>query len=159
MPELPTTTDKDATTRLACEIAQTNPDRFNEAVHANTYPCAPKTTPGKARSFDVDDIVALRIYQREMDNGMSAAAAGKKACLVREFMMNHPGARRVFILATDFRPWDRLVPEFDVNAEVIMINSKQGIDVVGFEMIDLDWHRARVVLAINSWRPVVGEAD
>ena len=145
----PTRTDLRASTRLACEIAGIKPDRFNEAVHANFYPCAPKTTPGKARSFDTDDVVALRIYQRALNSGMSAAAAGDKACRVREFMQCYPDASRVFIVATNFSMMDRFLPEFDATADHLMINRSQSIDVIGCEVINLDWHRMFVVRDIT----------
>ncbi|GGH53138.1 hypothetical protein GVY41_09070 [Frigidibacter albus] len=150
MIDLPTKTNLRATTKLACEIANTNPDRFNEAIHAGFYPCAPKTTPGKARSFSVDDIVALRQYQGEMDRGMSAAAAGAKACKILDFMQVYPDAPRVFIVATSFGSMDRLLPEFDVTQGFIMINDKQQIDVIGCEVINLDWHRVRIVHYITE---------
>lgn len=159
MTDHPKTTDRVATTKLACRIADTRPDRFNEAVHAGFYPCAPRTTPGVARSFNVDDIVALRLYQRGMDAGMSAAAAGAKACKIREFMAAHPGARRVYIVATDFKVLDYLLPEFDLAQEFIKINSTQSVDVIGCEVIDLDWHRVRVTHALNTEPVRVGEAD
>ncbi|WP_299841717.1 hypothetical protein [uncultured Paracoccus sp.] len=159
MTSYPTKSDLLATTKLACEIANINADRFNEAVHANFYPCAPKTTPGKARTFDVDDIVALRLYQRSMDAGMSAAAAGEKACKVREFMQANPDASRVYIISTDFKVLDYFLPDWDVKQDLIKINATQAIDVIGFEMIDLDWHRVRAVHYITEAdkRRVVGD--
>ncbi|MFC3169852.1 hypothetical protein [Paracoccus fontiphilus] len=150
MTNLPTKTNLLATTKLACEIANINPDRFNESIHSNFYPCAPKTSPGKARSFNVDDIVALRLYQRSISAGMSAAAAGTKACKVREFMQTSPDASRVYIVATDFEVVDYLLPDWDVTQTKIMINATQAIDVIGCEVIDLDWHRVRVVHYITE---------
>lgn len=144
MTDLPTKTSLRATTKLACEIAKTHPDRFNEAVHANFYPCAPRTTPGKARSFAVDDIVALRLYQREMDAGMSASAAGAKVCAIREFMQVSPDAPRVFIIKTPLGDPDYL-SEFDMRQDFTMINDRQALEVISCEMIDLNWHRARIV--------------
>lgn len=150
MSNTPTKTAMRATTKLACEIANTHSDRFNEAIHAEFYLCAPKTTPGKARSFDVDDIVALRLYQRFMNAGMSSSAAGEKACKVREFMQGYPDAPRVFIVATDFRVLDYLLPEFDLSQNFIMINHSQSVEVIGCDVINLDWHRARVVHYITA---------
>lgn len=159
MTSYPTKSDLLATTKLACEIANINADRFNEAVHASFYPCAPKTTPGKARTFDVNDIVALRLYQRAMDAGMSAAAAGEKACKIRAFIQEQPDASRVYIVATDFKTLDYLLPDWDFTRETIKINATQAIDVIGCEMIDLDWHRIRVVHYITEAdkRRVVGD--
>lgn len=150
MTNLPTKTNLRATTKLACQIANINPDRFNESIHSNFYPCAPRTTPGKAREFDTDDIVALRLYQRSIEAGMSAAAAGTKACKVREFMQANPEASRVYIVATDFKTVDYLLPDWDMTNPMIKINATQSIDVIGCEMIDLDWHRIRVVHYITE---------
>lgn len=159
MNDYPKNTNRVATTKLACSIANTHADRFNEAVHAGFYPCAPKTRPGVARSFNVDDIVALRLYQRSMDAGLSAAAAGEKACKIREFMAAHPDAGRVFIVATDFKVLDYLLPDFDVNATEIKINMTQAVDVIGCDVINLDWHRVRVTHYLDSAPVIVGEAD
>lgn len=159
MTDYPKNTDRVATTKLACRIANTHPDRFNEAVHAGTYPCAPKTSPGVARWFNVDDIVALRLYQRSMDAGMSAGAAGEKACKIREYMAAHPEARRVYIVATDFKVLDYFLSDFDVTQDFIKINSTQSVDVIGCEVIDLDWHRVRVTHYLNNEPVRVGEAD
>ncbi|WP_333830465.1 hypothetical protein [Pararhodobacter sp.] len=158
MNNLPTKTDLRASTKLACEIAHTHPDRLNESIHAGFYPCAPKTTPGKARSFGVDDIVALRLYQRFMDKGMSAGAAGAKACKIREFMQISPDAAHVYMVDTDMGNPDCLA-EFDTTQGFIMINSKQSLEVIGCEMFDLNWHRKRVVYYITEAdkRRVVGD--
>lgn len=150
MTDYPTKTSLRASTKLACEIANINPDRFNEAVHASFYPCAPKTTPGKARSFDVDDVVALRLYEQFMGTGMSAASAGAKACLIREYMQANPDAPRVFIVATSFKVVDYVLSDWDVTKSEIMINGDQAIDVTGCEMFDLNWHRVRVVHYITD---------
>lgn len=69
-----------ARTKLACKIARIDPARFNEAVHFNKYACAPRTTPGSARIFYQDDIVALMIYGMLTDMGQSADSAGALAC-------------------------------------------------------------------------------
>lgn len=69
-----------ARTKLACEIARIDPARFNEAVHFNKYHCAPSTSPGSARVFTEDDIVALMIYRQMLDAGMSSEKAGAYAC-------------------------------------------------------------------------------
>ena len=138
------------TTKLACEIAETNPDRFNEAVHAGFYPCAPQTTPGKARSFGADDIVALRLYQGFIKAGMSAATAGAKACKIRQFMETHPDAPMVFIIGTAFDPVDYLLAEFDLSQPVIDLDGTQVLEVTSCEVINLDWHRERVVHYITE---------
>jgi len=51
-----------AKTKLACEMAYMDQTKLNENISDGTYPCAPKTTPGAARIFEVEDIMALRIF-------------------------------------------------------------------------------------------------
>ena len=69
-------------TALACEMAQLNRDRFNEAVAANFYPCAPETRPGSSRIFSIEDCVALYIYARLIDDGVPPNRAGAMICEV-----------------------------------------------------------------------------
>lgn len=69
-----------ARAKLACEIAGIDPQRFNEMVHAGHYPCAPATRPGSARIFEIDEIVALRIFGNFLKMGMVPERAGKIAC-------------------------------------------------------------------------------
>ncbi|MFN4158614.1 MAG: hypothetical protein ACK4GO_09450 [Gemmobacter sp.] len=87
-----------ARTKLACNIAGIDPARFNELVHFNKYPCAPDTTPGSARVFDVDDIIALRIHVMLTDIGMSQEGAGHIACNVLRLIQNNPEAEVVSYL-------------------------------------------------------------
>lgn len=76
----------------ACEIARVDKDRFNEAVHAGHYPCAPATRPGASRVFELNDLVVLYIYGRLLDEGVSTIAAGGTACRIREAIEDHPSA-------------------------------------------------------------------
>lgn len=166
MSNFPKSTDYRATTALACEIAATHPDRFNEAVHAGFYPCAPKTTPGKARSFDVNDIIALRLYQRFMDGGMSAKTAGQKACSIRDFLRQYPDADQAFIVKTAFDDGNAeiyregyVLPSFDTSDQHIKINSTQSLDVVSVEVHNFHYLRGRIVHEIEQAALVVGEAE
>jgi hypothetical protein len=69
-----------AKSKTACEIARIDPLRLNEAIHAGFYPCAPETRPGSSRVYDVDQIVALRIYGVLLGLSLSAERAGYIAC-------------------------------------------------------------------------------
>ncbi len=168
MTDFPKTTRYTATTKLACDIARTRADRFNEAVHADFYPCAPNTTPGKARRFDVNDIIALRLYQRFMDGGMSAKAAGAKACSIRDFLRAYPEADQVFIVKTGFDDGDAengeyregyVLPEFDPKEQSIKINADQSLGVVSVECHNLHFLRGLIVHEINEAAlTVVGES-
>jgi len=69
-----------AKTALAVEIAQVDRDRFNEAVAAGHYPCAPHTLRGTTRLFEVDDVVALWVYGRMIDDDVPPRRAGRIVC-------------------------------------------------------------------------------
>ncbi len=71
-------------TKLACEIARLDRQRFNEAVAAGNYRCAPPTTRGAARIFDVDDIIAMFLYGRLVEWEIPPRRAGSIACQLRE---------------------------------------------------------------------------
>lgn len=155
MSNFPKSTDYRATTALACEIAATHPDRFNEAVHAGFYPCAPKTTPGKARSFDVNDIIALRLYQRFLDAGIKGEVAGKKACRIREFLEAHPEADQVYIVTPSIGS-TVYTTEFDTTRHDIDWDGARGRDVISVEVWNFHFLRGRIVHEINDAAKVVG---
>lgn len=165
MTDFPKTTRFKAATKLACEIAHTHPDRFNEAVHAGFYPCAPKTTPGKSRAFDVNDIIALRCYQRFMDGGMSANMAGQKACSIRDFLMVNPDADQVYIIKTAFDDGDgdkgvyrpgTLLEYFDPKQQHADFMGKDAPDVISVEVFSFHYLRGRIVHEIENAATVVG---
>ncbi len=69
--------------KAACRIAHINRDRFNEAVAAGNYGCAPAVQRGSTRIFDENDLIALFAYARMLDGGYPPKLAGRLACLVR----------------------------------------------------------------------------
>jgi len=73
-------------TKLAMEIAGLNPLRFNEYVAAGTYPCAPRTDPGKPRRFREPDLIGLWWFSKMIAEGVSAARAGNVACRLVEYL-------------------------------------------------------------------------
>lgn len=68
------------TTAIACRVAGINRDRFNEYVSAGQYHCAPRTSPGRARLFDPDDMLTLFLFKRLIDDGYTIEKAGNIAC-------------------------------------------------------------------------------
>ena len=161
MTDFPKTTRFKAPTKLACEIAHTHPDRFNEAVHAGFYPCAPETRPGKARSFGVNDIISLRCYHRFMDGGMSAKAAGAKACAIREFLIQYPEADQVYIVRTAFDDYrsGTLLPDFDVKQQHVQGFGNGAPDVISVEVFNFHYLRGRIVHEIEEAALTVGGDD
>jgi hypothetical protein len=70
------------TTVAACRVAHLDRQRFNEYVSTGDYPCAPRTVPGRSRLFDPDDMLALCLFKRLMDDGLSPGKAGQIACAI-----------------------------------------------------------------------------
>lgn len=156
MADFPKTTNFKATTALACEIAMTNPDRFNEAVSAGYFPCAPKTTPGKARRFDVNDIIVLRLYQRFLDAGLSPVNAGNKACHIRDFLTTHPDADQVYIVSPSIgSPY--YLTEFDPKNQNVPFDGPHSRDVISVEVWNFHYLRGRIVHEINDAAMTVGK--
>jgi hypothetical protein len=82
---------------LACKIAGLNRDRFNEAVHANNYPCAPVTAKGATRVFDEADLIALYLYARLLEEDVAPRRAGALACLIGEKAKMHPSESLIHV--------------------------------------------------------------
>jgi hypothetical protein len=100
-------TDRHFRTADACLIAETNHNRFNDAVAAGNYPCAPQTEPGSARVFWEPDLIALYIYARLVardkqaereGSGYPPRIAGSLACKVREVLQQQPNAQHVVVV-------------------------------------------------------------
>ncbi|MFI5410155.1 hypothetical protein [Kaistia sp. UC242_56] len=84
----------------ACQVARIDRDRFNEHVAGGRFPCAPETTPGRARLFDPDDMIALWLFRELMDDGLDASRAGKIACAVSGAARRNPGAGAISYVQT-----------------------------------------------------------
>ncbi len=78
---------------LAAEIADIDRQRFNEAVAEGFYPCAPATVPGRARSFGLNDLLALKLYGQLVREGTTPRHAGAVACEFLGFLKCHPDER------------------------------------------------------------------
>jgi hypothetical protein len=91
-------------TQSACRIAGIDRDRFNEAVAAGNYPCAPKVARGATRVFDEIDLVALFNYGRLIEQDIQPMKAGRLACHIvqclRESSTNGIDEEKVVVVAT-----------------------------------------------------------
>lgn len=65
---------------LACKIVSLDRVKFNDAVAAGAYPCAPYATKGSARIFEEDDLLPLFFFARLTEFGVQSAKAGRLAC-------------------------------------------------------------------------------
>lgn len=155
MTNFPKSTEYKAATALACEIAMTHPDRFNEAVAAGHYPCAPRTTPGRRRQFDVDDVIALRLYQRFLDEGLGASKAGSKACRVREFLAANPETDQLYIVTPSIGS-SYYLTEFDTTQQHVPFEGPHAPDVIKVEVWNFHFLRGRIVHEINEEAKTVG---
>lgn len=65
---------------MACRIVGLDRVKFNDAVANKLYPCAPATTGGSARIFDVEQLLPLFYFARLTEFGIPAGRAGTLAC-------------------------------------------------------------------------------
>ncbi|MDG4650438.1 hypothetical protein P6F26_18500 [Roseibacterium sp. SDUM158017] len=79
----------------ACQAAGIDKQRFNEAVAAGRYPCAPAVRKGGTRTFRRDDIVALFVFARLIEQDIPARVAGEIACALRTKLDAFPNAREL----------------------------------------------------------------
>ena len=90
------------TTKAACNVVGLNRDRFNEHVAAGHFNCAPRTVPGRARLFEPDDMLALMLFKRLMDDGFSPEKAGDMACAIAHAAKFSPDARAISYVESFF---------------------------------------------------------
>lgn len=81
----------------ACKVARIDKQRFNEAVAAGRYPCAPAVKKGGTRYFNQDDMVALFVYARLIEQDIPASVAGEIACDLRSKLNEFPNVEEVKI--------------------------------------------------------------
>lgn len=91
-----------ATTPLAADICRVDRQRLNEAIASGHYPCAPETISGRARVFNVLDLLALRIYGQLTREGVTPRYAGHAACQFRQFLDACPDADEGVQVVCDF---------------------------------------------------------
>lgn len=94
-----------AKTGLAVEIAKVDRDRFNEAVAAGHYPCAPRTLRGTTRLFEVEDVVALWVYGRLIDEGVPPRNAGSIVCDLLNQVLKNDVYNEVAEEVVEVRTW------------------------------------------------------
>lgn len=78
------------TTKAACRVVGIDRDRFNEHVARGDFGCAPETIPGRARLFDADALLTLKIFKDLLDDGLPSKLAGRIACSVGQAAKDFP---------------------------------------------------------------------
>ncbi len=76
--------------RLACELSDLDPDRLNSWISLGYFACAPETRPGKARSFDENGVVSLKILSQLLTWGVSEKHACRLAYEALDYIANRP---------------------------------------------------------------------
>ncbi len=104
------------TTALACRVARLDRDRFNEAVAAGLFTCAPATVAGRARLFGPTDMIALYLYRELLEDGYTRERAGRMACSVGEAAKQYPDATAISFVETYLQNHGQAFPSSDVPA-------------------------------------------
>lgn len=82
--------------QAAMDIAGVSRLRFNEAVNAKNYPCAPAGHRGKKRMFTPTDVVGLFLFGTLMREAggldLPASQAGRLTCWLMEFLKDYRAA-------------------------------------------------------------------
>lgn len=102
------------TTKAACRVARLDPNKLNEAIKREDYTCAPKTVPGRARSFDPHEMIGLWYFREFMDEGYSPKKAGERACLLQEASRIYPQARTLTMVFDYFYGRATVLPTNEV---------------------------------------------
>jgi hypothetical protein len=151
-----------ARTALAAQIAGIDRQRFNEAVAEGFYPCAPPTTKGATRHFDLNDIVTLTVYRELTQAGAVPRAAGAIACGLRDLLRQFPDCERaVYVVPSLGGPaWQR-AEDFNYSATHFDRGENMSADIVHFTEWRLHVMRERIAHYLEKARleasSVVGE--
>lgn len=81
----------------ACKAAGIDKQRFNEAVASGNFTCAPIVRKGGTRMFELEDVIALFLFARLVEQELPPRAAGRIACHVRSDLAMNPEAHQVRI--------------------------------------------------------------
>lgn len=147
------------TTVAACRVAGLDRDRFNEHVASGAYTCAPATTPGRARLFDPDDMVALFLFRSLMDDGFNAKRAGEIACTVALAARIHPEERSISYVESYF-PGGHAFPSAQVpNAENWDTTLFSGTDIRKVTTFRIGKLREMIAHYTEEERAIIGPDD
>ena len=87
-----------AYTAVACRIAGIDRQKLTDAIASGDYDCAPSTTAGRARKFEMIDLIALHTYARYTEAGWPSRLSGRIACHVKDVLTRDPDAEFVRIV-------------------------------------------------------------
>lgn len=145
------------TTIAACRVAGINRDRFNEHVANGHFPCAPDTIPGRARLFDPDDMLALRLFTELMSGGLNAANAGAIACGIAGAARRNPEAGAISrVTLTNGASYYRPAAEVPAPADLW---TSSGSVIRSVTTYNVAWLRAVIAEDTEEERSIIGPDD
>ena len=93
-------------TQSACRIAGIDRNRFNEAVAAGNYKCAPPVARGSTRVFSEIDLIALTYYGSLIrTDEYTAGLAGKLTCIFQEQLRRTPDENEIVLVRSIAGTW------------------------------------------------------
>lgn len=145
-----------ARTKLACEVVGIDRQKLNDAINSGDYSCAPETTPGRARIFDIDDMAALFVYERLTQRGTPSRRAGGVACRVLAAMRSHPGSKRI-VIGWSMSGSAFVTPEESWNSEARSV--APGQPLFNTEIYDVENVREIIRRRLEEESTIGGEDD
>jgi len=145
-----------ARTKAACRVVGIDRQKLTDAINSGDYGCAPATTAGVARVFDVDDMTALYFYERLTERGMPSRRAGGIACLILRQMRDDPDAERI-VIAWTFEGNAHAAAEKDWNLGAR--NAHHGTPLLHTEIYDVGNVRNLISERLAKESVIVGGAD
>lgn len=140
---------------LAADIANIDRQRFNEAVAEGFYPCAPRTVPGRARTFGLNDLLALKLYGQLLSEGVTPRKAGAAACEFLAFLQCNPDADRALHVVSQMGSPVWMLPR-DLAADATHMS---GTGIVSVRDWRLSFWRDYAVFMLEDAANVVGAKD
>ncbi len=141
-----------ARTFVACKIAGIPAPKFNGLVASGEYPCAPPTEAGTTRIFGIDDIVALVIFARLLEQGFKSKLAGRFACKAKEVAERYPAEDRVTFAWNMNGQVSAVAPKTDLRSG--QISGGAIMFAVTFDMRNV---REFVQRELANYRPILGD--
>jgi hypothetical protein len=143
----------------AMRIAEIDRLKFNEAVADGLYPCAPATKRGSVRLFNENDLVALYIFARLIDNGITPRMAGPLACEFAEEARLNPHEDRI-IYVKSYGGMGTFLAGSQWNPDYLKHGGRTGLGQVVFAL-DFNVAEIRQVIAeaIEDERSIIGEDE
>lgn len=147
------------TTAAACRVSGIDRVRFNEHVGSGAFSCAPETTKGRARLFNFNQLVALRLFREFMDDGMTAKSAGRMACAYAVACESFPDAPALAYVQYYIGSPDVVTPAMLPAPEEYSTKGFNGRDIRKVQIHAIGKTRELIAHYIEEERNIIGEDD